>query len=234
MFPNRWFFCCLISWLPCLANAGVEPNTVLLDARFNDQPLNAQIGTGGASLGQPVSISAGLQAFVVPSGVLPTASLRVRPLASGAARFVSFEFVDSAEVTDGLLTINFLLKAGQLDRRLVYVREQGSAGRDFLSMTLLSSGSIAVSDQSGNSASIGTYTAGALMAFEFRFKMDTGRYSIFLNGVPLATDRAHGITDRGIGSLIIGTDPASTEGLDWFVDDVQAFRLDELLVDGFE
>ena len=54
------------------------------------------------------------------------------------------------------------------------------------------------------------------------------------NGAPVATDRAHGITDRGIGSLLIGTDPASTAGLDWFVDDVHVYRIDELLVDGFE
>lgn len=214
--------------------AGTNPDLVLLAAPFNEQPLNQQIGTGGAALGQPVDISGGLQAFVVPAGVFTTPSLRVRPLESGGARFVRFELLGSEEVVDGEVRFGFALRPSLLDRFLVYVREPDGAARDFLSMTLLASGQISVSDQSGNGAVIGTYVPGVRNDFELRFRMSAGRYDIYRNGVPLAVDRAHGISDRGVGALLLGTDSSSTVGTDWFVDDVYAYRPDQMYADGFE
>lgn len=214
--------------------AGTSPDLILLAAPFNEQPLNQQIGTGGAAMGQPVEISGGLQAFVVPAGVFTTPALRVRPLESGGARFVRFEFLGTEEVVDGEVRLGFALRPSLLDRFLVYVREPGGATRDFLSMTLMASGQISVSDQSGNGAVIGTYVPGVRNDFELRFRMSAGRYDIYRNGVPLAVDRAHGISDRGVGALLLGTDPSSTVGTDWFVDDVYAYRPDQMYADGFE
>lgn len=214
--------------------AGTSPDLILLAAPFNEQPLNQQIGTGGAAMGQPVEISGGLQAFVVPAGVFTTPALRVRPLESGGARFVRFEFLGTEEVVDGEVRLGFALRPSLLDRFLVYVREPGGATRDFLSMTLMASGQIAVSDQSGNAAVIGSYVPGVRNDFELRFRMSSGRYDIYRNGVPLAVGRAHGIGDRGVGALLLGTDPSSTVGTDWFVDDVHAYRPDVMYADGFE
>lgn len=214
--------------------AGTSPALILLAAPFNEQPLNQQIGTGGAALGQPVEISGGLQAFVVPAGVFTTPALRIRPVESGGARFVRFELLGSEEVVDGEVRFGFALRPTVLDRFLVYVREPDGATRDFLSMTLMASGQISVSDQSGNSAVIGSYVPGVRNDFEIRFRMSGGRYDIYRNGVPLALDRVHGISDRGVGALLLGTDPSSSVGTDWFVDDVYAYRPDQMYADGFE
>lgn len=215
--------------------AGSNPDIILLAAPFNDQTLNAQIGTGGAAQGQPVSIASQLQAFVVPAGVLPTPSLRVTPVASGAARFVVFAFLNDEEVSAGEVRIGFVLKPAQLDNFLVNVRERDGAANDYATLRLGSGGTIAIADAAApGSTAIGSYAAGATLVFELRFRMDTGRYDIYLNGARIAADRAHGLTTLGVGSVWFGSDSSTASGSNVFVDDVYAYRPDEILSNGFE
>ena len=228
--------CLTLLLLSCApARGGSNPDIILLAAPFNDRPLNAQIGTGGASLGEPVSIDAGLQAFVVPAGLFASPFLRITPLTTGGARYARFELLDDVEVSAGEVRFGFVLRAAQVDRFSVLVRENNGAARSFLNLTLTSGGSIAVSDSAdAGGALIGTYAAGTLLAFEFRFFMDSARYDIYLNGVRVAANRNHGITDRGVGALLLGSDSASTAGSNWFIDDVYVYRPDALYANGFE
>lgn len=230
--------CCLLAFgllVATPARAGSNPDILLLAATFNDQPLGAQIGTGGAIQGQPVSIASQLQAFVMPAGVLPTPSLRITPLATGTARFVVFTFLDGAEVAAGEARIGFVLKPAQLDNFIINVRERDGAANDYATLRLGSGGTIAIADAAAPmTTAIGSYSVGATLVFELRFRMDTGRYDIFLNGARIAADRAHGLTTPGVGSVWFGSDSSTASGSSWFVDDVYAYRPDEFLSDGFE
>lgn len=225
----------LLMWCAGAARAGVSPDIDLLSARFDDQPLNAQIGTGGATVGEPVSIAPGLQAFVIPDGLFPTPALRLTPVSGSGARLIRFEFLDSVEVTAGNVSISFVLKPAQLDRFLIYVREQGTSAENFLSLALLADGSIAVSDAGDPSgALIANYSAGANLAFELRFRMDGATYDIYLNGTALARNRSHAIVDRGVGAILLGPDSTSVNGNHWFIDDLHAWLPDLLQRNGFE
>ena len=217
------------------ARAGSNPDIILLAASFNDQPLSMQIGTGGATLGQPVSIASQLQAFVAPAGVLATPSLRITPLASGAARFVVFRFLGEQEISAGEVRIGFVLKPAQLDNFIVNVRESTGAANEYTTLRLSSGGNVAIADAATpGSTAIATYTAGATLVFELRFRMDNGRYDVFLNGLPIAANRAHGIATLGVGSVWFGSDSSTTIGSNWFIDDVYAYRPDEFFSNGFE
>lgn len=221
--------------LTSTAGAGADPDIVLLSAPFNDRPLNTQIGTGGAVVGEPVAIAMGLQAFVVPAGLFPSPSLRITPVGGSGARTLRFEFLDSVEVTAGEVRFGFVMKAAQLDRFLVYVREQGSAAKNFMSLVFLADGSIAVSDEGDPSgAVIGSYAAGANLIFELRFRMDSAAYDIYLNGTAIARNRTHAIVDRGVGAILFGADSTSTNGANWFIEDVRAYLPDQFLGNGFE
>ena len=230
--------CLILSLLVLICGpvrGGSNPDIILLAATFNDRPLNAQIGTGGASVGEPVSIAAELQAFVVPAGLFASPFLRLTPMTAGGARYARFEFLDRVEISAGEVRLGFILRPAQVDRFSVLVRENDGAAKSFLSMTLTSGGSIAISDAADPAgALIGSYVAGNLLAFEFRFRMDSGRYDVYLNGVRVAADRSHGITDRGVGALLLGSDSGSTAGSNWFIDDVYVYRPDALYANGFQ
>jgi len=231
----RCLFLTVMLLLCAPVRGGSSPDIILLAAPFNDRPLNAQIGTGGASAGEPVSIDGDLQAFVVPAGLFASPFLRVTPMTAGGARYARFEFLDNVEISAGEVRLGLVLRPAQVDRFSVLVRENNGAAKSFLNMTLTSGGSIAISDAADPAgALIGSYAAGNLLVFEFRFRMDSGRYDVYLNGVRVAANRSHGIADRGVGALLLGSDSGSTAGSNWFIDDVYVYRPDALYANGFE
>lgn len=229
-----------VLWLSALLLAATaqaaDPPTVpvLLSAGFDSHPPMVQIGTGGAALGEPVSISSGLEAMVLLPGAFATPSLRLRPLSGGSARSARFEFRDSTELTSGPLVLGFTLKAAQLDRFVAYVREQGSSSKNFASLILISSGAIVASDAANAGVVVGNYTAGSELDFEFRFDLDARTWSLYLNGASILSGRNHGIGDRGVGALLLGSDSQTTVGSDWHIDDIYAYRPEQVLADGFE
>jgi len=229
------FLLALLFLIVTHTQAGSIPSNILLAIPFDDQPINQQIGLGGPSQGQPVSISPQLQAVVTPAGVLPTPSLRITPMATGAARYVVFTFLSDEEVSTGEVRIGFVIKPAQLDNFLINVRERDGAANNFATLRLTSGGSIGINDASNPGTElIGSYSAGASLVFELRFRMDEGLYDIYLNDAPIATDRAHGVATLGVGSVWIGSDSSTAVGASWFVDDVYVYRPLEVFDDGFE
>ncbi|HQW80426.1 MAG: hypothetical protein IPF83_14270 [Rhodanobacteraceae bacterium] len=233
----RPIFSVLIMLAAGPVSAGSLPNPVLLVADFNDRTLNVQIGSGGAVVGEPVSISSGLQAVVRPAGVLPTPSLQLKQSATGAARFATFEFLGGEEVTTGKLSVFMVLKPATLDRFLVGIREgSGGAAKEFASLLFKSDGEIALNDVNPTVTLSSTYSAGQVLVFEFIYDLDAGTYDLLLNNVRLIDDRAHGVVGRGIGSVWIGTDPATASTSALFLDDLSVTRPSLLAIfdDSFE
>jgi hypothetical protein len=235
--PVRALVACLaLTWiaLTAPAHAGSNPDQILLAATFNDRPLNAQIGTGGAAVGEPVSISPSLEAVVVPPGAHDSPHLRMRKPAAGAAITARFELLDNVEIQRGEVRIGFKLRpsAGSFNVR---VREQATAADSFLDLRL-AGGQINASSAATPSGSIGSYSTASAISFELRFNLDAGTWSVFANGVALATNRPIGVSSgRGLGAVLFGFDhQSSSVGQDWFLDDVYVYRPDRLFMAGFE
>ena len=194
----------------------------LLEANFDDKTIDAPIGTGGADLGEPVSSSSAVTAIVraTPMG---SPSLEISDNNDSGAGGVRFEMYDGIEVTDGVLAFTFDLWFTDLENFYVYVREQGSSAKSFLSMRFQSSGDIRYNDTAAGEL-IGTYETGRVIPVAITFNQNAGTYSIVVDGLTLLENRAHGVTDRGVGAILIGcTNDGNIDG---------TFSVDNLVATG--
>jgi hypothetical protein len=228
------FICALaMSAATMAAHAGDESGAILLEADFNDEPLDQQIGAGGPELGQPISVDADLSA-IVRAGPMSTPSLEIGEAAGGHAWYARFEFLGSEEVTHGDLEIRVRVEAAQFDTFAVSVREQGAAVHEFASLLFTGFGAILVSDANGSAGTIGSYSVNVVHQLAFLFHMDDGTYDVKLDGTIVLDSRAHGVTGRGVGAVFIGTGTLTTPGALFYVDRLRVTRGDGIYRDGFD
>lgn len=194
-------------WLACAVPAAAAPSVILF-ADFDAEPLDQPIGTGGAALGQPVQVSAAINARV-RSGPFPTPCLALADSSTGAGS-ARFEFQDAAEITEGTVTITASLRFHQLENFHVYVREAGSVATNHLNLSFYDDGSVWHRGIDGNNYSAGTYAAGPVLDLLVRFDIApdgagayAGNFDIVLDGVPHATDYPF-TAPRGIGAVLFG------------------------------
>lgn len=242
-FHKPFFF--VLSWLIVATVEAMPTPVVLLDANFDDKKIDEPIGTGGAAVGEPIFVHGPLDAIVrkEPEG---DDNLELELSAGpGASALLSwFEFLDSAEITDGVLQIRaelILGKAESFRSAGLYVREQGGASQGFANLTLSSNGTLVLSG-----AGIGpvSWPSRVLLedrnAIELVFDMDEGRYWLWFNDEELAPPAgyAHGITARGIGRAIVSLAASTTAPRSARVDNLLVTWLpvpgDALFADGFE
>lgn len=205
----------------------------LLNADFDDKPLNTQIGTGGASVGEPISIAPSVAAKV-QGGIFSTPALAVESLSSAGSASAIFQFVNDQEIVDGELRISFrVLTAPIADQMYVRINERDGVSFDFGGLNLAQSGNIRVDDDAG-SPIVATFTPGDELFFEFRYAMDLGTYDVYLNRVLVLDDRAHGVSavGRGIGSIALHK--SNTTASQWVFDDLNVYQPGVLFQDGFD
>ena len=197
-------------------NAG---GNLALHADFNNKTLNAPIGTGGAAVGEPVSVGGEVTAIVrsAPSG---SPALEVKdnsPCCAGAAWF---EFLGGAEYTLGRVLIQADVWFSELSDCYVGVREHGGASRTFADIDFGSDGNVRFYDAAGVARSAIPYSTGHTIPLLIDFDMNARTYDVWLDGVQVINDRSHGINDRGVGSVLFGAnnDPDLTGRM--FVDNV--------------
>jgi len=176
----------------------------MLAAEFNNKTVDAPIGTGGASAGEPVQVDGTISA-TVRSTPFATRSLEIQDNSTCCDGYALFEFVDNLEVTEGTLTIATTLWFDQLNGYNLLVREQGGVTKFFTNLFFFGGGTITQGDAQGLVGNIGTYSTGVPTPIVLRFDLDAGTYDIWINDVPVVIGRGHGITDRGIGSVLLGT-----------------------------
>lgn len=212
-------FLALLSLGCLLATPGWATTTVLLNANFNDKPLNTPIGSGGPTVGEPISVDSFLDARV-QAAPLATPSLHLWSLASSSSvRYLAFELLGGAEIQTGQVRVAFTLRAPAVLSQLnVIIREQGSTADSFGSLTFTAAGTINTSDASGQLANIRAYAAGETMDVEYFYHLDVGTYDLRINNVLLLDNRPHGVTDpaEGIGRLSFGTNGTQ----EWAIDDI--------------
>ncbi len=215
--------------LPVSASMNVE----LLRADFNDKPLNTQIGTGGASVGEPVSLSPGLLALVKATP-LSTPSLHLGEFASGE-KDARFEFIGAEEIHSGELRIRFTIRTpSALDNFRVIVSEQDGNTSSFGGVRLRSNGNISTID-ANPTATLRTWSPNETLHFELVYQVVAGIYDLFINGEQELDDRAHGdpLIENGIGAVSFGF-PEQPSALEWVIDDIHADRTPALINADFD
>jgi len=176
----------------------------LLQANFTDKTIDASIGIGGAVVGEPVSVSPAITA-IVRSAPFVTPSLEIGDNSSATAGSAIFEFIGGQEITTGLVLIRADLVFQEFEEYGIGVREQGGAAKTFVDVIANSTGDISYLDASGPGSIVGSYQLGVSLELRLAFDMDAGTYRMWLDGGLVVTDAAHGINNRGVGSMLFGT-----------------------------
>ncbi len=187
---------------------GFEPDgepIVLLLADFNDKPVGQPIGTGGAAMGEPVSIDPGVSAVVEqPVGANRVLALEADALQSAGG--VSFELLGGAGMEEGVAVLRVTLAFPAPCTFRIAVREPDFNAQDFTTIDLTNNGTINVSDEAGSAGQVGIYAAGQILRFAIEHDLDAGTYDVLLNDVVLVDDRPHGVAGSGIGRFLMGFD----------------------------
>lgn len=209
---------CSISPVDCLAQQATDRYALYTD--FDNKVAGDPIDIRGAMFGEPYRLK-NLDTKIVQ--LTPENNvLRVsNDLSSSYSRTLGWHLLGNAEIETGAVEISFDITPSALDNYNVYVRESTGAASSFLSLTLSSNGRLVASDKNGANLSIDdAYTAGETLSFKLSFDMTSRTSDIQLNGQSLNSGRAFGVTDRGIGTLLIGYG-SSSNGSSFDLDNIQ-------------
>jgi hypothetical protein len=224
--PSRPLVPPALALLACLLGlAPAHATHVILQADFDDEPLDQPIQTGGATVGEPVAVSSTISA-IVRAWPFPTPSLKINDDDLLDPGFVRFHFLDSDSTVDhGIVEISATLWFTNLEEYAIRVRERRANSRRFLDLAFGSSGIVVYKDQDTLTYQvIGTYEAGRPLSLVIRFDMDAATYSVRLDGTTLLADEPHGALPpyQGIGAVLFGMEADD--------DPHGEFNLDDLVV----
>ena len=213
----------LMSFLAIMmVTALASADTIYLEANFDDKPLDTPIGTGGPTLGEPVSVGPAITA-IVRGAPMPTPCLELQDIDDFSAGYARFEFLGSVELTTGQVGISAMLWFSALSPGYdfsIYFREQGSSAYSFANVYFLPDGSVAANDANGPSYYLGTYEINRIYPFGIIFDMDAGTYDIWLDGELVLEGETHGIVGRGVGAVLFGCTHDSDLNGHFYVDDI--------------
>ena len=215
---------CSLVTFDCLAgNVVVLSPRHALYADFQNKTPGQPLGIRRATFGEPVSLS-GLDASVVE--VTPGQNLlRVsNDLTTASARRVRWQLMGNAELDNGEVRISFDMIASARDKFSILVRESTGSTKSFLNLNFSPTGSITSSDENGAIATtLNAYVANVPLHVELVFDMAARTSTVNLGSTTVASGRAFGISDRGIGSLSMGYSSSSNGS---------PFDLDNLKISG--
>jgi len=208
----------IVAALLALAATAAQAGTVLL-VDLEDHTPDQAIGTGGPEVGEP--ISAYNCEMTVRSAPLPSNCLEFDDETDYGSGYGTFEFLDDVEITSGTLEITATLWFAESDGYNFTVREHGHNAGQFTSIYFAGNGSINVNDVNGSQNDVATYETGRAYALRIEHDLDAGTYDVWWDGVPIVSDRAHGVTEfDGIGRLNIGiSHDSNLDGL-MYMDDL--------------
>lgn len=182
-----------IDWRP-----GTAP--VLLEADFEDEPVDQVIGLGGAALGQPISFSGTTP--VVRAGILPSKALEIPDESQLTTNSVTFEFLDDAEIDDQPVSVSAWLQTDAASRYTMGFREHGTNAQTILDVFINPDGYVDVRDGDGFLERVGAVLPGVPFRLEAALEMGGRTYSLWVDGerarhrAPLGGDGT-----RGVGRL---------------------------------
>lgn len=186
--------------------------TTILECNFDSKPIDQVIGTGGPSVGEPISL--GELPATVRANPFPTPCLDMTEDWGFGSRHVRFEFLDGVAIATGVLDVSFDLQFAALNGFTAYLRERGSSAVSFLNITFSSDGFIMIGDLNSSGARpVGNYQAGVVLPVQLTFDLGALTWDMSVNGSPLVNDEPLGRIPEGIGAFLIGLDhDADSEG----------------------
>lgn len=182
---------------------------VYLHADFNDKTVDQPIGTGGATVGEPIEVDPYVTA-IVREGPMGSPSLEIADISGEYAGATVFEFPGGAEISSGIVNISADLwfpALGPGNAFFVHVRQAQGASEEFASIRFLENGSVAIFDANDYIGTfVGAFETSRLIRLILDYDMDAGTYDLWLDGTRLVDDRAHGVVGYGIGGIYLGAD----------------------------
>ena len=192
---------------PGIRTAQADSERPALYADFDNKVAGQLIDTRGATFGEPIGLGTqgGLDASVVETAPGQNVLRVSNDLTSSSARSIEWQMLGDAEINEGEVRISLDLTASALDTYAVNVRESNGAAKVFLSIALLNTGKINLSDAGGQFLGIfNAYAPDVPLRIELIFDMDARTSSVILGNTTVVAGRAFDIPDRGIGSVRIG------------------------------
>jgi hypothetical protein len=195
-----------------------------LRANFNYKTVDAPIGTGGAEIGEPVSVDPSITAIVRDAPML-TPSLEIEDDADYSAGYARFEFIGSEEVVSGLLVAEAHLWFDVFDDYWIRIREQGSATAKFSDLYFSPTGRILVEDAGGAVDGEGTYELDRVVMVRIIHNLDAGTYRVIIDGTEIVTNEPHDVVGHGIGRLYFGCHHDADYTGRFYVDNIQVAQV---------
>jgi hypothetical protein len=204
--------------IPVLAPAQTE--FILLDADFDDKTVDMPIGTGGPDAGEPISIDGDISTMV-RENLFATPSLEIVRTLDGSTANLIFEFVGSASVDVGNVSMNMDVIFHTVDSYIIAdFREQGYWSATFCQIYTISDGSIRLTDMAGYSGIIGWFVTGQPYNFQVVFDTEADTYDVYLDETPVIEGRSHGLVGMGIGRMAIKVSSSASVGAGLDIDNL--------------
>jgi hypothetical protein len=209
----RQLLLCLLLTIGVIGPAGAD--TIYLQADFDDKTIDAEIGTGGPEVGEPVFVSYSVLA-TVRGGPFATPCLELQDDDTYASGFARFEFLGNAEITTGLVVLSADLWFHSLSpgfRFMLAIRESDGTAEEFATLYFQDDGSVWAWDEDSYHGTVASYAVGRPVPLMFTYDMDGGTFDLWLDGQLLLDDEPHGVVGRGVGSIYFGClDDSDLEG----------------------
>lgn len=204
---------------PCLLTAPVwAATTVLLNANFNDKPLDTSIGTGGPSVGEPSFVHPLIEATVQASP-MRTPSLQISNKTGARHGNVVFDFPGPEGILDGELRVAFTLRAQNISSDFLFrLSNQADSACNFGTLELDANGNITASDAGGRSGAVRDWSPDETLAIEYLYYLDSRTYDLRINSILHLGNRRHGVVNpcESMSRLEYATD----QNVPWVVDDI--------------
>lgn len=221
-----WNVLIAITLLMSLFFAGaVDAEQIYLWADFNNKTPDQPIGTGGASVGEPVAVQTEGISATVRTGPMESPSLEIQDASSddGGPSFARFDLLGGAELASGTVVVAadlwFETVADAADCTL-RIYEQGTTEQHrFGELVFTAAGSVYFHYGDASSAGeIGQVAAGRRYRVILAFDMDTRTVDIWLDGSRVVQGLALGVTEEGIGSIFVGAPGDPDESGRFYID----------------
>jgi hypothetical protein len=214
--------------LPIMLAAPTVTHQVWLQVGFDDKAIDQPIGMGGPELGEPVSTYQGPLEAIVRATPMPTPCLEITDQSDWYAGGVRFQFLDDAEIQEGLFYIcaDFWIPQVPQGGYGLGVRERDGAAHKFIQLTFSSNGQVVCSDAGGVVGFVAPYQVGRVTPVRIAFDMTAGTYDLWVDENLVVNDQPHDVTGAGIGSVSVSFGSDSDVG--------DAFYIDNLFVGDYD
>jgi len=210
--------------------------TVWLDANFDDKPIGEPIGTGGAEVGEPVTV-ASFDSTIVDESPFSSPSLRLQEQSPGVAGILVFELLDENVIRSGIVTIEAELQFNQASRAIQYF----NIAYSLFELLFHNTGEIQYQDTDTDDwQTIGTYENNKKISLKWVFDLNdddgdgyANPYDLYIDGVPLLKDESHAfwLGTTGVHSLRFSTNGGDGVLSDISLDNIKVTQSEKPLLD---